>query len=261
MNKDEKNKKKYDKDRDSLYREFIISYWNDSIVVDEFTKIDKHFYSYLLTNPHTNLIQCYQLSKKLVSLETDFSIDEINESIKHLEKLGFIKYDNETKEILLLKYVRDNWTTSEKYIKGLIKQLNKIQSESLISELSNSLENTRFKITNDSNTLYKWSIEGIETIDESNGNDNDTRKENDSNSEIEDRNENERIEKNSIKNLKNKELKELALKNSFDVNHFISFYDSLKANKFRCDESGEYIDSIESLVNKFNEVKEYQESL
>ena len=46
------------------------SFWTDSKIVDDFLPEDKYLYLYCLTNPHTKLCGCYEVSVKQISDET-----------------------------------------------------------------------------------------------------------------------------------------------------------------------------------------------
>ena len=77
----------------ALYRTISLSFWNDNKIVDDFTPEDRYFYLYLLTNPHTNLIGCYEISLKQMSYETGYNIEKCL-SGKRQTAGGYIwKYD------------------------------------------------------------------------------------------------------------------------------------------------------------------------
>ena len=44
------------------YRNISMDFWTDSKVVDDFTPEDRYIYLYCMTNPHTNLCGCYEVS-------------------------------------------------------------------------------------------------------------------------------------------------------------------------------------------------------
>ena len=45
------------------------SFWTDSKIVDDFLPEDKYLYLYCLTNPHTNLCGCYEVSVKQIAVQ------------------------------------------------------------------------------------------------------------------------------------------------------------------------------------------------
>ena len=52
------------------YRNISMDFWQDSKVVDDFTPEDRYMYLYCMTNPHTNLCGCYEISVKQMANET-----------------------------------------------------------------------------------------------------------------------------------------------------------------------------------------------
>lgn len=115
----------------AVYRNIQISFWTDPKVTDEFTPEDKYFYLYLFTNPHTNLCGCYEISKKQVSWETGYSIDTIERLIERFEKIHkVIQFSTTTKELLIVNWYKYNWTTSDKFRKPLLNEIESIKCKS-----------------------------------------------------------------------------------------------------------------------------------
>lgn len=104
----------------SAYRNINTSFWGDPKVKDEFTPEDKYFYIYLLTNPHTNICGCYEISYKDLEIETGYSRESITRLIDRMCNVHkVIKFDPDTKEILVLKWGRYNWSRSEKLVSAV----------------------------------------------------------------------------------------------------------------------------------------------
>jgi hypothetical protein len=102
------------------YRNISTSFWTDSKVDDDFTPEDKYFYLYLLTNPHTNICGCYEISAKQMERETGYNTDTCNRLIDRMVNIHHvIKYSKTTKEVLLLHWGRYNWTKSDKVVKAV----------------------------------------------------------------------------------------------------------------------------------------------
>lgn len=57
------------------YRNISMDFWTDSKVVDDFTPEDRYIYLYCMTNPHTNLCGCYEVSIKQIANETGYNND------------------------------------------------------------------------------------------------------------------------------------------------------------------------------------------
>lgn len=112
----------------AIYRNIQMSFWTDSKITDDFTPEEKYLYLYLMTNPHTNLAGCYEISIKQAISETGYSADKIMKLIDQLEKVqNIIRYSKDTKEILLMNWNKYNWTNSEKFRKPLAEELKNIK--------------------------------------------------------------------------------------------------------------------------------------
>lgn len=169
----------------AFYRTISISFWTDSKVVDTFTPEDKYFYLYLFTNPHTNLSGCYEISMKQVVNETGYSMDTIENLINRFENFHkVISYSRQTKEILLLNWHKYNWTKSDKFLKSLEKEIQKVKNPEFRSYLWSVLRgddtvsipygyrmDTSNTVTNTntvSNSVNKRGVQGGEIIEQSN---------------------------------------------------------------------------------------------
>lgn len=114
----------------ALYRTIQVSFWTDPKVSDNFTPEDKYFYLYLLTNTHTNLCGCYEVSIRQMSNETGYSKETIERLLDRFANIHHvIDYSDETKELLLLKWAKNNWTKSEKFLVGVERELKKVKNE------------------------------------------------------------------------------------------------------------------------------------
>ncbi len=126
----------------ALYRTIQVSFWTDPKVSDNFTPEDKYFYLYLLTNTHTNLCGCYEVSIRQMSNETGYSKETIERLLDRFANIHHvIDYSDETKELLLLKWAKNNWTKSEKFLAGVERELKKIKNEKFKTFLEELLEN------------------------------------------------------------------------------------------------------------------------
>ena len=159
----------------AFYRTISISFWTDSKVVDTFTPEDKYFYLYLFTNPHTNLSGCYEISMKQIVNETGYSLDTIENLIHRFEDFHkVISYSRPTKEILLLNWHKYNWTKSDKFLKSLEKEIQKVKNPEFRSYLWSVLRGDDtvsipygYRMDT-SNSVNKRGVQGGETVQESN---------------------------------------------------------------------------------------------
>ena len=112
----------------AIYRNIQMTFWTDSKVVDDFTPEDRYFYLYLMTNPHTNLAGCYELSIKQASDETGYSKDVVMNLLHRFEEThNVIRYSKDTKEVLLINWWKFNWTKSPKLQKSLNHDISRIK--------------------------------------------------------------------------------------------------------------------------------------
>lgn len=110
------------------YRNVSTSFWEDNKVVDDFTPEDKYIYLYCMTNPHTNLCGCYEISLKQISYETGYNTDSVERLLKRLDRTHeVIRYSAPTKELLIINWDKYNWSRSEKLDKPLLAEISAIK--------------------------------------------------------------------------------------------------------------------------------------
>ena len=102
------------------YRNIQISFWTDPKVIDDFTPEDKFFYLYLMTNPHTSLCGCYEISTKQMADETGYSKETVDKLIDRMMFVhDVIRYSKDTKEMMILNWHKYNWTSSDRVRDGI----------------------------------------------------------------------------------------------------------------------------------------------
>jgi hypothetical protein len=131
----------------AIYRNVSLSFWEDIKIVDDFTPEDKYFYLYLLTNPHTNLLGCYQISFKQMTNETGYNKDTIEKLIDRMvSKHKVIEFDFETNEVFIKKWYKYNWTRSDKLLKNVEKLIQYIKSDIFKENMLKLVEKYRVSI-------------------------------------------------------------------------------------------------------------------
>ena len=114
----------------AIYRNVHISFWTDAKVADEMTPEDKYFFLYLLTNPHGNIMGCYELSIKQAEAETGYTKGTVCKLIDRMRDVHHvIDYDKDTREILVIHWYRYNWSASERLKKSLYKTLGTVKTQ------------------------------------------------------------------------------------------------------------------------------------
>ena len=114
----------------ALYRNIHLSFWQDTKVTDDFTPEDRYFYLYLLTNPHTNLCGCYEISIKQMANEMGYDAKKVG---KLIDRFSFthnlIRYARSEREILIFHWSKYNWTSSEKFRKPLLQEIQNVKAD------------------------------------------------------------------------------------------------------------------------------------
>ena len=124
----------------AIFRNVHLSFWTDPKITDDFTPEDKYFFLYIMTNPHTNLLGCYEISKKQMSDETGYTRDTIEKLIVRMQDThNVIRYSNATKELYILNWHKYNWNGSEKQAKAIYEQLDSVKDQTFRSMLSDTL--------------------------------------------------------------------------------------------------------------------------
>ena len=112
------------------YRNISMDFWQDSKVVDDFTPEDRYMYLYCMTNPHTNLCGCYEISVKQMANETGYNTDSEQHLLRRLgNSHEVLRYDAGTKELLILNWWRYNWTVSDKLNRPLLNEIRKVKCD------------------------------------------------------------------------------------------------------------------------------------
>lgn len=152
----------------ALSRNIQLSFWTDAKVIDDFTPEDRYFFLYIMTNPHTNLCGCYEISKKQMSDETGYTKEVIEKLINRMANIHqVVKYSNDTKEMIILNWSKYNWTESSKLRIALEREIEMVKDAEFkryLSELLNgndtvsipyayTMDNSVYTNTLNTNTL------------------------------------------------------------------------------------------------------------
>lgn len=124
----------------AIYRNIHVSFWSDPKVTDDFTPEEKYFFLYVMTNPHTNLLGCYEISKKQMSDETGYTKDVIEKLLARMQDThGVLEYSDFSKEMYIINWHKYNWTGSEKQHKAILSQLSAIKDPVFKSYLTDTI--------------------------------------------------------------------------------------------------------------------------
>lgn len=152
----------------AIYRQVRQSFWTDTKVVDDFTPEDRYFYLYLMTNPHTNLCGCYELSFKSAADETGYSRETVERLICRLTDVhNVIRYSKETKELLIVKWGEYNWTSSPKFCKPLKEEIESVKNaefKAFLSEMYNRIDTVSIPYEYGSDTTVSVSVSDTDSV-------------------------------------------------------------------------------------------------
>jgi len=115
-----------------VFRKIQISFWQDPFIL-ELPFEEKAFYLYLLTNSKTKQCGIYEISVKVIELETGLNREKIEQMLDKFIDTEKIKYDNETKEIMILNWLKHNSNTSPTVQTCITKELKSVKSKSLLN--------------------------------------------------------------------------------------------------------------------------------
>lgn len=133
--------------------------WNNEDIIENFTAEDKYFWLYLLTSPHNNVCGVFKNSPALMARDMGLHKDTIVNLIYRFESIHKLLYcDKETNEILILNWYKFNWTKSADFMKTIEKQLNSIQSKTIVNMLLERINEKQDK------TVIRPSNDGTNTI-------------------------------------------------------------------------------------------------
>ncbi|MCI9061388.1 MULTISPECIES: hypothetical protein [Romboutsia] len=125
----------------AIYRHVHVEFWKDPKVLEELTPEDKLFFIYLLTNPNTTQIGVYKITKKQIAFELGFSIESVNVLMdRFINNYGFIKYNNDTREICLKNWGKYNLNKLGKPMLDCVKsELKNVDDKSLLEFIKPSI--------------------------------------------------------------------------------------------------------------------------
>lgn len=145
----------------AIYRNVQLSFWTDNKVEDEFTPEDKYFYLYLLTNPQTNICGCYEISYSTMAHQTGYTKETLIRLLDRFENVhGVIKFSKATKEILVLRWHKYNWSKSEKVLVGVENVAKYIKHEEFKKYVLDMVDSIR---NEDGDISYTYPMETSDT--------------------------------------------------------------------------------------------------
>ena len=117
----------------AVYRQVQTTFWQDDFVLT-LTPEEKYFYLYLLTNSKTKQCGIYELPKPVMILETGYNHETIDKLLQKFIKYEKIIYNDKTKEVCLVNWLKYNPVNSPNVKKCVEKELREVKDETLIKK-------------------------------------------------------------------------------------------------------------------------------
>ncbi|MGM7685165.1 DnaD domain-containing protein [Cytobacillus sp. Hm23] len=112
----------------AVYRQVHCEFWQDAFVLD-LTPEEKYFYVYLMTNSKTTQCGIYELPKRIIETETGYNRETVDKLLQRFTEYGKIHYNEATKEIIILNWIKYNFINSPKVKKCIAKEVAQVKHE------------------------------------------------------------------------------------------------------------------------------------
>ena len=142
------------------YRQLYTEFWSDTFVL-ELDSQEKLFYLYLLTNTKSTQCGIFQISPRLISLETGYDKVLVAELLKKFCDYKKILYSADTNEIMVLNWIKYNIPNNNNAVIGISKELLKIKNKVLLKILYEKYEAAGLDVNN----IFKGIIVNVLPID------------------------------------------------------------------------------------------------
>ncbi|MBU3217323.1 DnaD domain protein [Clostridium estertheticum] len=129
------------------YRQIYTEFWSDTFVL-ELDSQEKLFYLYLLTNTKSTQCGIYELSPRLISLETGCDKVLVAELLKKFCDYKKILYSADTNEIMVLNWIKYNVPNNSNVLACIKKEVQKIKSKVLLKILYEKYEAAGLDVNN-----------------------------------------------------------------------------------------------------------------
>lgn len=123
----------------AVFRQIHIKFWQDAFVLD-LTPEEKYFYIYLMTNSKTSQCGIYELPKRIIETETGYNRETVDKLLKRFVEYGKIIYNEKSKEIIVINWMKFNYNSSVKVQACIKKELEKIKTVEFIKILDKKIK-------------------------------------------------------------------------------------------------------------------------
>ena len=116
------------------YRQLYTEFWSDSFVL-ELTPDEKLFYLYLISNSKTTQCGIYELSNRIIEIETGHSIETVEKLLNKFCASNKILYSADTNEIMVLNWMKYNIPNNINAIKCVNRELGRVKHKEFLKIL------------------------------------------------------------------------------------------------------------------------------
>ncbi|OAA85402.1 DnaD domain-containing protein [Clostridium coskatii] len=114
------------------YRQLHTDFWNDGFVLD-LTPEEKFFYIYLMTNSNTTQCGIYELPKRIIETQTGYNRETVDKLLLRFQEYKKIYYLDETKEIMILNWIKYNKPNNLNAVKCVNRELKNVKNKEFVS--------------------------------------------------------------------------------------------------------------------------------
>lgn len=150
----------------AIYRQLHTTFWKDKRV-GEWSKDQKLFFLYLLSNDYTTQCGVYEFNIRYAKFELDMTAEEIKENIDFLVSEGRIVFNEKSEELMIVNWLKYNNARSPKVAAVIDKELKEIKTLEFEIEVIKKCQEYKYPIQTlkpKENTLSIGYGYGIDTI-------------------------------------------------------------------------------------------------
>lgn len=114
------------------YRQIHTKFWNDGFILD-LTPEEKFFYIYLMTNSNTTQCGIYELPKPIIEIQMGYNRETVDKLLLRFQEYKKIYYNNATKEIMILNWIKYNKPNNLNAEKCVNRELKDVKNRKFVS--------------------------------------------------------------------------------------------------------------------------------
>lgn len=121
------------------YRQLFTQFWSDSFIL-ELTPDEKLFYVYLISNSKTTQCGIYELSSRIIEIETGHNKETVEKLLHKFCECNKILYCPATKEIMVINWMKYNVPNNINAIKCVNREIARVKNKEFLKILYKKCE-------------------------------------------------------------------------------------------------------------------------